>query len=135
MRKLKLDNIVTTRRATVTSVKQSVTALETRHRKFKLRTHHQFQRHHHSSTTCSNVRTDGKISCSNNTNTQRYNAKPYCKTSGQIPTVIFGVCMIGEVDEQPTDDVWILHDSGSVVTVCPHGVHQENLARGMTMVD
>ena len=33
----------------------------------------------------------------------------------------FGVGMFAEVDEQPTVDVWILHDTGSAVTVCPPG--------------
>ena len=33
--------------------------------------------------------------------------------------------MIVDIDEQPTDDVWILYDTGSAVTVCPHGFQQE----------
>ena len=45
----------------------------------------------------------------------------------------FGVGVIAEVDEPPTDDVWILNDAGSPVTVCPHGF-QEELGR-KNMVD
>ena len=48
---------------------------------------------------------------------RRYKVTPYCEMSGQIPTD-FGVCMFAEVDEQPTDAVWILYDAGSTVTVC-----------------
>ena len=32
--------------------------------------------------------------------------------------------MIAEVNEQTTDDVWILYDTGSAVTVCPHGFEE-----------
>ena len=32
-----------------------------------------------------------------------------------------GVCMIAEIDEQPTGDVWILYDTGSAVTECFYG--------------
>ena len=31
--------------------------------------------------------------------------------------------MIAEVDEQPTDDVWISYDSGSAATVCHEERH------------
>ena len=33
--------------------------------------------------------------------------------------------MIAEVDEQPTDDVRIMYDTSSAVTVCPHGFQEE----------
>ena len=33
--------------------------------------------------------------------------------------------MIAEIDERPTDDVRILYDTGSAVTVCPHGFQEE----------
>ena len=36
-----------------------------------------------------------------------------------------GVCMLAEVDEQSTDDVWILYGTGSAVTVCSHGFQGE----------
>ena len=37
--------------------------------------------------------------------------------------------MIAEVAEQPTDDVWILYDTGLAVTVCPHGFQEEHVTR------
>ena len=36
-----------------------------------------------------------------------------------------GVYVPAKVGEQPTDDVWILYDTGSAVTVCPHGFQGE----------
>ena len=37
--------------------------------------------------------------------------------------------MVAEVAEQPTDDVWILYDTGLAVTNCPHGFQEEHGTR------
>ena len=33
--------------------------------------------------------------------------------------------MIVEIHERPTDDVWVLYDIGSSVTVCPHAFQED----------
>ena len=68
--------------------------------------------------------TDGKTSGGNSTS----DTVGTLQDEWQIPTAILE-CMMVEVDEQPTDDVWILHDTRSAATVCPCGIQQELGAR------
>ena len=53
----------------------------------------------------------------------------YCQTQGQILTVIWSC----EMNEQENDDVWILFDTGSAVTVCPSS--EKTLAQKLTPLD
>ena len=39
--------------------------------------------------------------------------------------------MIGETDEEPTEDVWILYDTDSTVTVVPYEFQEELGARNV----
>ena len=134
MGKPKLDNIVTTPKGNSTSVKQRVAALETS--TSQVSSHHQFLCHRFSSLQTQLAATYAQMA--------RQVAATASSPAAQCEAILqdewpdtdrdFGVRMMAKIGERPTDDVWILHDTGSGVTVCPHG-SKRNLARIMTMVD
>ena len=50
---------------------------------------------------------------------------PVAQVKAIDPDNDFSVCMISEIYEQSTEDVWILRDKGSAATFCPHGFQEE----------
>ena len=125
MGKPKLDNIVTTPKGNSTSVKQRVAALE---------------------TSTSQVELTPSVFVSSLLLTPTQLAATYAQMARQVAATAsspaaqceailqdewpdtdrdFGVRMVAKIGERPTDDVWMLHDTGSGVTVCPHGFQEE----------
>ena len=89
MRKPKLDNIVTTRRVTIHVCNNTWQHWKRARPKVNLRTHRPFPCHHFSSIQRNLQhrmhRWQDKLQQQHQH--QRYNVKPYCKVSGQIPAV------------------------------------------------
>ena len=77
------------------------------------------------STTHSNVCKKGKTSCSNSIRTTGTLWRHIACRVVRYRQWLWSVhdC---EIDEQPTADVWILYDTGSAVTACPHGFQDEH---------